>query len=183
MVMDDQCQFLPPRRPGATTTTTGTVANVSTTVTVDLIDKIAEIAGPILATMIGIDVIIAVTTAVMTGATTTVATTVTTGVTTIGVTIVMITTTTSATIDVMTGVMIDVARTTTITTTIAGRNKLHHHSPKGATPMVRFRPTARSTSSSVVAKRSKATDRPDQTLGRSDTSTPKTHDLYDGLNS
>jgi hypothetical protein len=35
------------------------------------------------------------------------------------------------------------------------------------------RPTARSTSSPAVAKRSKATDRPDQTPGRSGTSTPK----------
>jgi hypothetical protein len=44
------------------------------------------------------------------------------------------------------------------------------------------RPTARSTSSSAVAKRSKATDRPDQTPGRSGTSTPKTRDLCVGLN-
>jgi hypothetical protein len=47
------------------------VANVSTTVTVDLIDEITMIAGPILATMTGIDVIIVATTAEMTGATTT----------------------------------------------------------------------------------------------------------------
>jgi hypothetical protein len=45
------------------------------------------------------------------------------------------------------------------------------------------RPIARSTSSSVVAKRLKATDRPDQTPGRSGTSTPKTHGLCVGLNS
>jgi hypothetical protein len=45
------------------------------------------------------------------------------------------------------------------------------------------RPTARSTSSSVVTKRSKATYRPDQTLGRLGTSTPKTRDLCVGLNS
>jgi hypothetical protein len=44
------------------------------------------------------------------------------------------------------------------------------------------RPTARSTSSSAVAKRSKATDRPDQTPGRSGMSTPKTRDLCVGLN-
>jgi hypothetical protein len=44
------------------------------------------------------------------------------------------------------------------------------------------RPTARSTSSSAVAKRSKATDRPGQTPGRSGTSTPKTCDLCVGLN-
>jgi hypothetical protein len=43
--------------------------------------------------------------------------------------------------------------------------------------------TTRSTSSSEVAKRSKATDRLDQTPGRSGTSTPKTRDLYGGLNS
>jgi hypothetical protein len=43
--------------------------------------------------------------------------------------------------------------------------------------------TARSTSSSAVAKRSKATDRLDQTPGRSGTSTLKTHDLCGGLNS
>jgi hypothetical protein len=54
------------------------VANVSTTITVDLIDEITVIAGPILTTMTGIDVIIAVTTAAMTGATTTVAVTATT---------------------------------------------------------------------------------------------------------
>jgi hypothetical protein len=54
----------------------------------------------------------------------------------------------------------------------------------GATPMVHSRrPTSRSTSMSVVAKRSKATDRPDQTPGRSGMSTPKTHDLCVGLNS
>jgi hypothetical protein len=39
------------------------------------------------------------------------------------------------------------------------------------------RPTARSTSSLEVAKRSKATNRLDQTPGRSGTSTPKTRDL------
>jgi hypothetical protein len=43
--------------------------------------------------------------------------------------------------------------------------------------------TARSTSSSEVANRSKATDRLEQTLGRSGTSTLKTRDLCDGLNS
>jgi hypothetical protein len=64
------------RRPKATTMTTGTMANVSTTVTVDLIDEITVIAGPILATMTGIDVIIAATTAMMIGATTTITTTV-----------------------------------------------------------------------------------------------------------
>jgi hypothetical protein len=54
----------------------------------------------------------------------------------------------------------------------------------GATPTVHSRkPTARSTSSSEVAKRSKATDRLDQTPGRSVTSTLKTRDLCGGLNS
>jgi hypothetical protein len=50
--------------------------------------------------------------------------------------------------------------------------------------MVHFRRlTARSTSSSEVAKRSKATDRLDQTPGRSGTSTLKTRGLCGGLNS
>jgi hypothetical protein len=71
---------LPPRRPGATTTMTGTVANVSTTITADLIDEITVTAGPILATMIGIGVIIAATTTVMTDAMTTVAITAMKGV-------------------------------------------------------------------------------------------------------
>jgi hypothetical protein len=49
--------------------------------------------------------------------------------------------------------------------------------------MVHFiRLTARSTSSSEVAKRSKPTDRLDRTLGRSGTSTLKTRDLCGGLN-
>jgi hypothetical protein len=58
------------------------VANASTTATVDLIDEITVIADPILATMIGIDVIIVATTDAMTAATTTVAMTATTDVTT-----------------------------------------------------------------------------------------------------
>jgi hypothetical protein len=158
------------------------VVNASTIVTVDLIDEITMITGFILAMMIGIDVIIAATTAVMTDVTTTVAMTATTGVTTTGVIVVIIATTTSATTDEKIDVMIDVART--ITTTTTGRNGLHRHLPKGATPMVRSRRlTARSTSSSEVAKRSKATDRLDQTPGRSGTSTPKTRDLCGGLNS
>jgi hypothetical protein len=45
------------------------------------------------------------------------------------------------------------------------------------------RPTARSTSSSVVAKRSKPTGKLDRTPERSGTSTLKIHDLYGGLNS
>jgi hypothetical protein len=65
----------------------------------------------------------------------------------------MIATTTSAMTDEMTDAMIDVARTSTIPTTTIGRSGLHRHRPKGATPMARSRRlTARSTSSSVVAK-------------------------------
>jgi hypothetical protein len=45
------------------------------------------------------------------------------------------------------------------------------------------RPTARSTSSSVVAKRLKPTGKLDRTPKRSGTSTLKIHDLYGGLNS
>jgi hypothetical protein len=160
------------------------VANISTTVIVDLVDKITVIAGPILAMMTGIDVIITATITAMTEVTTTVAMTATTGVTTTKVIVVMIATTTSAMTDEMTDVMIDDTRTTTITTTTTGKNELHRHHPKGATPMAHFRrPTTRSTSSSAVAKRSKATDRTDQTLGRSGTSTLKTHGLCVGLNS
>jgi hypothetical protein len=100
------------------------------------------------------------------------------------VAVVTISITTSVTTDGMIHVTTDVAKTTTIARTTIGRNELHHHHPKGATPMVHSRrPTARSTSSSVVAKRSKATNNPDQTPGRSSMSTPKTRDLYVGLNS
>jgi hypothetical protein len=42
------------------------------------------------------------------------------------------------------------------------------------------RPTERSTSSSAVAKRPKATDRSDQTQGRLSMSTPKLRSLYIG---
>jgi hypothetical protein len=129
---------------------------------------------------IGIDVIIAVTTAAMTGATTTVAMTAMIGMTTTGVIVVMIT----MMIVTTTNEMIDVARTTTINMTTTRRSGLHRHRPKGATKMVHFRrPTARSTSSSMVTKRSNVTDRLDQTPGRSGTSTLKTHDLCRGLNS
>jgi hypothetical protein len=62
----------------------------------------------------------------MAGVTTNVAMTAATGVTTTGV----ITTTASTTTDEMIDAMIDV-RTTTIATTIIGRNRLHHHCPKG----------------------------------------------------
>jgi hypothetical protein len=175
---------LPPRRPGATGTTTGTVANTSTIVTVDLIDEITAIAGLILTMTIGIDVITAATTAAMTGATTIVAMTATTGVMTTEVIVVMIAMLIVTTTDETTDVMIDAARTTTVPMTTTGRSGLHHHRPKGATPMGHSRRlTTRSTSSLEVAKRSKATNRLDQTLGRSGMSTPKTRDLYSGLNS
>jgi hypothetical protein len=45
------------------------------------------------------------------------------------------------------------------------------------------RRTARSTSSLVVAKRSKPIGKLDRTPGRSGTSTLRIHDLYGGLNS
>jgi hypothetical protein len=65
-------------------------------------------------------------------------------------------------IDITTDAMIDVTRmTTTAKTAIARSGHLRHH-PKGATPMVHSRrPTVRSTSSLVVAKRSKPTDKLD----------------------
>jgi hypothetical protein len=154
------------------------VANASTIVIVDLIDEITVTASPILAMTIGIDVIIAVTTAVMTDATTIVAMTATTGATTTEVIVVMITMAIVTMTDETTDVMIDVARTTTIPATTTGRSGLHHHRPKGAIPMVHStRPTTRSTSLLKLAKRSEAADRLDQTPGRSDTSTPKTRDL------
>jgi hypothetical protein len=127
--------------------TTAVVVNVSTIVTVDLIDEITETVDPILAMTIGIDVIIVVTTAAMTDATTTVATTAPTSAT--EAIVVMIATMTVTT----TGVMIDVARTTTTAQTTTIRSEHLRHHPKGATPMVHSRrPTARSTSSSEVAK-------------------------------
>jgi hypothetical protein len=196
MVMDDQCQFyrdakhtmreceyeplesrLPQRRPEAMATMTTTVANASTIVIVDLIDEITVTAGPIFVMTIGIDVIIARTTAAMTA----IAMIATTGATTIEVIIVMIAMMIVTTTDEMTDVMIDVARMTTVPATTTGRSGLHHHRPKGATPMVHSRRlTPRSTSSLEVAKRLKATDRLDQMPRRSGTSTPKTRDLYGG---
>jgi hypothetical protein len=95
------------------------VANASTTVTVDLIDEIVVIAGPILAMMIGIDVIIAAIIAAMTGTMTT------------GVIVVMIAITTDATTDEMIHATTDIAWTTTIARTIIRRNRLHHHRPRG----------------------------------------------------
>jgi hypothetical protein len=138
------------------------------------------IAGPILATTIGIDVITTVTTVAMTGAMTTIAMNATTVATATEVIAVMI----SMMIVTTTNVMIDIARTTTIARTATGRSGHLHHRPKGETLMVHSRKlTAKSTSSSEVAKRSKATDRLDQTPGRSGTSTLKTRDLCGGLNS
>jgi hypothetical protein len=135
------------------------VVNATTIVTVNLINVIIVIAGPILTMMIGIDVIITATTAAMTDVTTTVAMTATIGVTTTGVTVVMIAMMIVTMTDEMIDMMIDVARTTTINVATTGRSGLHHHRPKGATPIVRFRmPITRSTSSLVVATRSKATD-------------------------
>jgi hypothetical protein len=127
--------------------TTAIVVNASRISTVDLIDEITMTPDPILTMMIGIDVIIATITAAMTDTMTTVVTTAL--ISTIEVIVVMIATT----IFTMTGATINVARTTTAsktTTTTSGH--LRHH-PKGATSMVHSRrPTARSTSSSVVAK-------------------------------
>jgi hypothetical protein len=164
--------------------TTVTVANASTIITVDLIDEITVTVGPILAMTLGIDAIIVTTTAVITDVTTTVATTATTGMMTTEAIVVMIAMMIVTTTDETTGVMIDVARTTTVPATTTARSRLHRHRTKGATPMVHSRrPTARSTSSLEVAKRTKAFDRLDQTPGRSDTSTPKTRDFYGGLNS
>jgi hypothetical protein len=171
---------LTPRRPREATTTSTTVISASTTITVNLIDVITVTIGPIVAMTTGINKIIAATTAAMTDAVTIVATTATTDVTTARV----ITVTTSAVSAKMIGVMIHVARTTITATTTAARSDLQHHHLKGATPMVHFsQPTERSTSSSAVAKRPKATDSSDQTQGRSGMSTLKLHNLYVGRSS
>jgi hypothetical protein len=156
------------------------VVNDSAIVTVDLVDEITVIAGPILATTIGIDVITTATTVAMTGAMTTIAMNATTGATTTEVIVVTI----AMMIVTTTNVMINIARMTTIARTTTGRSGHLHHRPKGETLMVHSRKlTAKSTSSLEVAKRSKATDRLDQTPGRSGTSTLKTRDLCGGLNS
>jgi hypothetical protein len=129
------------------------VVNASTIVAVDLIDEITMIAGPILATTIGIDVITAATTVVATGATTTIAMTATIGATATEVIVVMIAMMIVTTTNETTDMMIDVVWTTTVTTTTTGRSGLHRHHPKGATPMLCFkRPTVRSISSLEVAK-------------------------------
>jgi hypothetical protein len=163
---------------------TAKVDNTSTIVTIDLIDEITMTAGPILTMTIGIDSIIAATTTAMTDVTTTVTTTTTTGVTITEAIVVMTAMMIVTTTDETTGVMIDVARTTIVPAATTARSGLHRHRPKRATPMAHSRrPTARSTSSLEVAKRPKATDRLDQTPGRSNTSTPKTCDRCGGLNS
>jgi voltage-gated potassium channel Kch len=148
MVMDDQCQFhrdakhtmreceqlkralgvlSTSKKTRTIATTTATVVNASTIVTVDLIDEITVTTGPILAMMIGIDVIITATTAAMTDATTTVVMTTTIGVTTTEV----IVTTIAMMIVTTTDMMIDVARTTTIARTTTGRSESLRHHPKG----------------------------------------------------
>jgi hypothetical protein len=92
------------------------------------------------------------------------------------------------------GIDVIIAATTDATTTVATTAptaktttvKSGHlrHRPKGATPMVLSRrQTARSTSSSEVAKQSKPTGKLDPTPGRSGTSTLKTRDPCGGLNS
>jgi hypothetical protein len=127
---------------------------------------------------IGIDVIIAASIAATTDAMTTVVMTAPIGVTEVIVVTIatMIVTTTDA--------MINVAKMTTTARTIIRKSGSLRRRPKGATPTTHSRrPTARSTSSSEVVKRSKATDRLDQTPGRSGTSTLKTRDLCGGLNS
>jgi hypothetical protein len=112
------------------------VTSASTTITVDPIDVITVIAGPIIAMTIGINVIIDATTAVMIGVTTIVATTAMTVVMTARV----IAVTTSAVTTEMIIVMIDDTRTTTIATTRITWSDLHRHHLKGATLMVHSNP-------------------------------------------
>jgi hypothetical protein len=81
--------------------------------------------------MIGIDMIIAATTAAMTDVTTTIATTATTDEMTTEAIAVMITAMIVTTTNETTGVMIDVARTTTVPATTTARSGLHRHRPKG----------------------------------------------------
>jgi hypothetical protein len=152
------------------------VISATITVTVDLIDVIIVIVGPIIAMTTGIDVIIVAIITATTNVTTIVAMTATIDVRIAGTIVVK----TSAMIAEMT----DVAKTTTTATTTIEKNGLHHYHLKGATPTARSRwPTKRLTSSSVVAKRPKATDRTDQMPGRSDMLTLKTCSLCVGPNS
>jgi hypothetical protein len=139
--------------------TTAMVVNASRIAPVDLIDEITVTADPILGMTMWIDVIIATITTAMTDATTTVVTTAL--ISAIEVIIVMI----AMTIVTTTDATIDVARMTTTAKITARSGHLRHH-PKGATPMVHSRrPTARSTSSLVVAKRSKPTGKLDRSQG------------------
>jgi hypothetical protein len=201
MVIEDQCQFhcdakhtmrkceklkhalgvaFDSKKTKSNNNDARTAASASAIVTVNLIDVIFVITDPILAMMTGFDVIVIATIAVMTYATTTVAMTEMTGRTTTGV----IAVTTSVMTDEKIDAMIDVAKTITTATTITGKSGLHCHRQKGATPMVHSSwPTERSTSSSAVAKRPKATERTDQTQGRSGMSIPKSRSLCDSLNS
>jgi hypothetical protein len=104
----------------------------------------------------------------------------TTGVTTTGVIAVMTSVTTDKKIDVR----IDVAKTITTATITIRKSGLHRHRQKGATPMVRSnRPTERSTSSSAVAKRPKATGSFNQTQGILGMLTLKLHNLCIGRSS
>jgi hypothetical protein len=158
--------------------TAAMVVNALRIATVDLIDEITVTADPILAMIIGINVIIAAITAAMIDATTTVVMTALIRAT--EVIVVMIATRIVTT----TGATINVARTTTTAKTTTARSRHLRHHPKGATPMVHSRrPTARSTSSLVVAKRSKPIGKLDRTPERSGMSTLKIHDLCGGLNS
>jgi hypothetical protein len=190
MVMDDQCQFHRDakhamRECEQLKRALGVPSDSKKTKSINNDDQngdqrfdnmITVTAGPIVATMTGIDKI----TAVMTDATTIVATTAKTGVTTARVIAVM----TSVVTAEMIGVMIDIARMTTTATTTTARSDLHRHHLKGAIPMVRSsQPTKRSTSSSVTAKRPKAIGSFDQTQGRSGMSTLKLHNLCVGRSS
>jgi hypothetical protein len=96
----------------------------------------------------------------------------------------VITVTTSTLTAEMIGATTDVFRTTTTAATTTARSGLHLHHLNGATPMVRSsQPIERSTSSSAVAKRPKATDISDQTQGSSGMSTLKPRNLCVGLSS
>jgi hypothetical protein len=73
---------------------------------------------------------------------------------------------------------------TTTATTATARSDLRHHHLQGETLMVRFnQPIERSTSSSMAAKRPKATGSSDRTQGRSGTSALKLHNLCVGQSS
>jgi hypothetical protein len=147
MVMDDQCQFhreakhnmreceqlkrslgvpFDSKKTKSNNNDDRNGASASTTVTVDLIDVITVIAGPIIAATIGIDVIITATTDMAT----TVAKTMTTGVKTARVITVMTSVMTGETIDAM----IDVAKTTTTATNNNRKEQSPPPPPKGGNP-------------------------------------------------